>query len=665
MNHLNADARPTRVLVVDDTEPTRYAIARTLKNEGFEIFEAANGTDALKMAPEILPDLITLDIHLPDIIGFEVCRRLKADPVTSAIPVLQVSASYITSKDKIMGLEGGADSYLTHPFEPAVLVATVKSLLRYRALSEKLVRSQEQLRLAIESAALGTFSLDVETDVMTTDARAREIFGVPPGDAFLRMDFRGRIHRDDWAELDRLLAAALDPYGSRQYRSEFRVVREGGEIRWVEINGRAIFRDATEKAQCLTGVMKDITDRKLRQEEMQKAKEAAESANQAKSRFLANMSHEIRTPLGVILGLGELMATPNQTLPDILKYVKVINRNASLLAKLIDEVLDLSKIEAEKIVIEKLPFRVREVVEEVVSMFSMKAQEKGLELGVQYEAGIPATIVSDPTRFRQILVNLIGNSIKFTEKGSVGVKIRAVSVESTTELVVDVIDTGVGLAQDQKGKLFEAFSQADDSTTRKYGGSGLGLMLSRKLARLMGGELVLASSAPGEGSVFRLTLPTQALAGELGAVQGAPVDPKGEPLVGKKILLVEDSPDNQILIERVLRLAGAETEIVSNGREGVERAIAGSYDAVLMDIQMPHMDGHEAVRKMRERGLAKPVIALTAHALRGERESCLESGFSEYLTKPLNRSNLVSVLARFTEVARPEAKTVSEEAQGV
>ncbi len=413
--------------------------------------------------------------------------------------------------------------------------------------------------------------------------------------------------------------------------------------------------------------------------ELSLAKDRAEAASRAKTAFLANISHEIRTPMTAILGYTDLLLDPERPHEDRGEWMRTIRRNGDHLLSLINDILDLSKIEAGKLEIEWRPCAPAEIVRDVLSLVSRSALEKGLELRVEYAGPVPASIRTDPTRLRQILVNLVANAIKFTGEGSVRVAVahEPVSGASPSRLRFDVVDTGIGIPRHKLQTIFEPFSQGDVSTTRKYGGSGLGLTISRKLARILGGDLI-ARSRPGRGSTFRVTVETGDLAG-IEMIEGMPQTKLlalessglralaapdeshgGEGVLRGRVLVAEDGPDNQRLIRTFLRRAGLEVDLVANGALAVERALGAqedgrSYDVILMDMQMPVMDGYEATERLREEGYERPIIALTAHAMDSDRQKCIEAGCNDYATKPIQRSRLLGLLARWLEPKPDEA----------
>jgi PAS domain S-box-containing protein len=407
---------------------------------------------------------------------------------------------------------------------------------------------------------------------------------------------------------------------------------------------------------------------------LEELKDAAEAANRAKSEFLANMSHEIRTPMTAILGFVDLLLDQVDS-PESIRAASTIKRNGQHLLQIINDILDLSKIEAGNLDIEQIVCSPSEILAEVVSLTRVRAVAKNLPLEIECEDAIPETIRSDPTRLRQILINLIGNAIKFTEVGKVRVVARLLDdPPREPRMQFEVVDTGIGMAEDQIATLFEPFSQADASTTRRFGGSGLGLAIVKRLAEMLGGE-IRVRSALGKGSTFTLTVATGPLDGVAMLDEPAADTTRGERedvssgghnvRLDCRLLLVEDGFDNQRLISFVLRKAGADVTVADNGQIACDLALAAlaegrPFDLVLMDIQMPVMDGYSATRKLRSGGYTGPIVALTAHAMSHDRAKCLDCGCDDYVTKPIDRATLLATVAGHCPAAEANAASAAE-----
>ncbi len=378
------------------------------------------------------------------------------------------------------------------------------------------------------------------------------------------------------------------------------------------------------------------------------AKEAAEEASRLKSSFLANMSHEIRTPLGALMGFAELLKddlTPDEKE----KYVNVILRNGNALVQIIDEILDLSKIEAGHIEIENQKVSPQDLINEIRDLLSPLALKKDLKLNLKLSEGLPDFIGTDPLRFRQILTNILGNAIKFTESGSVTLEIDYHKALNP-KVICLISDTGIGIRPEVANKLFQPFSQGDVSVTRSFGGTGLGLSLSKRLAELLGGDVRLKESEPEKGSVFEVQVEDRIreLNGfHLRDRQSNQSKYEGRKnLEGVKILVVDDSLDNQLFVRMLLTSQGADVSVANNGKESIDLALNGDFDLILMDLQMPICDGVQATKKLRASGYSKPILALTANAMKEERIRCLSQGFTDYVSKPVDKKVLFAAIKK-------------------
>ncbi len=433
---------------------------------------------------------------------------------------------------------------------------------------------------------------------------------------------------------------------------EYRLARKDGTPVHCALSGKAIV--ARDLAQGVVWVVQDITRRKQAELDLERAKEDAEAANHAKSEFLANMSHEIRTPMNGIIGLCELLLKTDLDSKQS-RHLKLIRESGRRLMRIINDILDFSKVEVGKVEIENYPFSLRRSMQEVISNQEVQAREKGLMLRCDISDAVPDNLEGDQDRLIQVVMNLVGNGLKFTSQGVVLVRIgvqRPLLDSKKVQLLFEVLDTGVGIEPDKQEAIFEAFVQADSSHSRRFGGTGLGLSISRNLVQLMGGDIHF-DSAPGKGTRFYFSLPFTVLHTDSirknQEVQAAASEVSA-PCSGR-ILLAEDEYINTTLAVTVLEQVGFEVVAVANGKEAVSQWQNSKFDCILMDIQMPEMDGFAAVQKIRQleqgSGLRIPIIAMTAHAGRDDRETCLHAGMDAYIAKPINAGTLVTILSRY------------------
>jgi PAS domain S-box-containing protein len=535
-------------------------------------------------------------------------------------------------------------------------VAIMHDITDRRQAEESLTRSEQKYRTYINSSPTGVFVANAKGRLLEVNPAACAMLGYTK-EELLKKSVKDVLTADEaksmMADCYAMLRTGVD------VNRECRIVCKDGSLAFMSVHAARLSADRG------IGFCVDITERKRAEMEARKAELAAEAASRAKSEFLANMSHEIRTPMTAILGFADiLLGSPSQE--EIAESAKVIKRNGEHLLDIINDILDLSKIESGKHELAKIICSPAQIVADVVSTMKIRAEAKGLALTYDIRDDVPNRILTDPARLRGILVNLIGNAVKFTEIGSVRVVVHSLFYGREPRVRFNVVDTGIGMSAEQIGRLFQPFSQADGSVNRRFGGTGLGLAISKRLAALLGGDITVRS-VPGEGSTFSLTItagsidttaPVQHVAPETDAA----VHAAGElPRLYCRVLLVEDGPDNQRLISHMLRKAGANVTVAENGRVAVDaalkaRQIGTPFDVVLMDMQMPIMDGYEATRALRNAGYSEPIIALTAHAMREDRQKCLDVGCDAYVSKPIDRASLLQTVARQVERAMQDAK---------
>jgi PAS domain S-box-containing protein len=426
-----------------------------------------------------------------------------------------------------------------------------------------------------------------------------------------------------------------------------------GAPRFYAMNAAPILNSAGGTIAAVLAIF-DISAERQALAELATAKGVADEANSAKSAFLTNMSHEMRTPLNAMLGFAELLRSEETEGSEKRDFLDVIARNGEDLVHLIDELLDLSKVEAGRLEVGRVTCSLGRLLSEVSKLLEQRARSKGLGIFVRAVGRVPDRITTDPGRLKQILINVIGNAIKFTARGGIVLSVECErSSDGCAILSFRVRDSGIGLSPEQQARIFRPFVQADDSTTRSYGGTGLGLVLSRRLAELLGGSVWLADSKVGRGSTFVVTVRADPVGEEAAfAPYAAAVLPDtgssagSVRLAGLSILAVDDAVDGQDLLRRILGGQGASVEVARDGEEAVAMALQSNFDVILMDLQMPRLDGYEATRRLRRNGWRKPIIALTAHAMRGERERSIDAGCDEHLAKPVNPALLVETVAR-------------------
>lgn len=508
---------------------------------------------------------------------------------------------------------------------------------------QKILKNQRLLEDVVRIANVGFYDFDVVSNSCVFSEQMRADWMMPDGSTFESVT--SLIHPDDRDEIIRKLQAAINE--KVPFEEEYRVVRPDGSMVWVIANGTADYSDKGDPLRLL-GTSVNITKRKLAELEIQSI---VKSESARKSSFLANMSHEIRTPLAAILGFADLLKGRNSN-EDREHFINSILKNGKVLTRIIDDILDLAKVESGMLETEEIEVSLYEIIDDVLDMFREITRTKGIFLRSHISKKVPLRLLSDPTRLRQILINLVGNAVKFTESGGVTIEIDAQPTESgAMQVEILICDTGIGITAEQQDKIFQPFVQADSTTTRKFGGTGLGLTLSKRLAIALNGDITLRKPSSSDGATFAVTFEAQIPKATVVSQLKSMKTPDNElmPLTGINILIADDSKDNQFLAGRILTKAGAVVTLANDGLEAYRKGSEGSFDLILMDIQMPHMDGYEATKALRSQGVFKPILALSAHAMAEEREKSVAAGCDGHLTKPIDKILLIETILSHTK----------------
>ncbi len=583
---------------------------------------------------------------------------LKRQPAWSDLPILVLTARDELTSAALGHLQEEANvTRISRPIKIKALVSLVQACLRdrerqlmVRGLLASIEDREQRFRQLADSMPNIVFSATADGALDYVNKHAYDYIGRDLdllGDGWVEA-----IHAED---RDRTVARWQQAIATgTKYQVEFRIRHaETGEYRW-HITRSMPARDRHGEITRWFGSCTDIHDQKRHQKRLNEALDQAAAASVAKSEFIANMSHEIRTPMTAVLGYADLLSQ-SETDPEKLEYLRTIERNGKFLTDIINDILDLSKIEAGKMTVAVEPLQPHAVVQDVYSMMHGRAREKNLAFSVEFRTRIPKFIRSDEKRIRQILINLTGNAIKFTEQGSV----KLVLEYKSGVIRFMVQDTGIGMSIEQRKRLFQAFTQGDASVDRRYGGTGLGLAISQRLAGMLGGRIEVESQ-PNQGSCFQLSLDVDE--DDCGALFMPSTQIDHENVAGKeklpkldcRVLVVDDRRDVRLLAGTLLRRAGATVEFAEDGLEGSQlvKALMESgarLDLVLMDMQMPRMDGYEASKSLREMGFTRPIVALTADAMQGDMDRCIASGCNAYLSKPIDATELIQLVAALTK----------------
>ncbi|OWQ92215.1 hypothetical protein CDN99_07695 [Roseateles aquatilis] len=653
------DRSQHRLLIVNDDPIGRYTTVRLLGAAGFPTLEAGTGADALALADETV-SAVVLDIHLPDIDGFELCRRLRAQASTFRLPVIHLTAAYLTDEDKVRGLDAGADAYLTHPVEPAVLVSTIQALVRTRAAEEAMRRSEAKFRAVYAQAPSGIcllkagdgLVLDANPAMLALLGRQGEsVVGRPLTDFVARPDLP--VARD--------FVAAL---GGDGLHAEFPLLPPGGapvQVEWTA-------SPPIEPGVCVA-MAADISQRQLiarqRQELLDRERSArgeAERLSRMKDDLIAVLSHELRTPLNAIMGWTHVLQRHSP--PELLaKGLAAIDRNVSIQARMIADILDMSRLNIGKLPLAREQVAAGAVVRSAVAALQHTLDESGhrLDLDLHDE---DVALLADSGRLQQVIWNLVGNAAKFSPRGSaIALGLRA----RDGGMAIEVRDQGQGIAPEFLPHVFDRFTQSDAASNRQHGGLGLGLAIVKSLVEAHGGWVEVRSDGPGRGTVIEFWLPGAEAApvnvdtdtgpggfSAFGGLDGA--DGTSVTLAGLRVLVVDDDADAGAMLRLILGEQGIRVAVVQSADEALLALSTNGFDLLISDIGMPGRDGYELMREIR--ALEAPgerlrAIALTAFSRDLDRQQALQAGFDAHLAKPLKPQLLIRLVEQITASSEP------------
>jgi PAS domain S-box-containing protein len=625
-----ADPTPDTVLIIDDDDAKRHSIAKILRKAGFAIREGETGAEGLRLAVE-KPALIILDVKLPDVSGFEVCRRIKEDPATAAIPVLHISTTFVDIEDRVQGLEGGADGYLTDVLEPVELVATVRALLRARRAEEAAQISTRQWQVTFDAISDGVVLLDQVGRAVQVNAAMEGILGKP------------------WDQLSGRSIQDLLPVSPAPEVSPFLRVLDSGRREAVELTlGDRWLRVTVDPIRDAGGVVKgglciasDITDRRRLEEALRRRAEDLATADRRKDEFLAMLAHELRNPLAPIANALESIRLDRVDPAATEEAIDIARRQVEHMARLLDDLLDVSRFTRGNVQLRKVAVDLKTVLMRAVETSRPLIEAGGHEFSVSFPDA-PVWLEGDPTRLAQVVANLLNNAAKYTDRGG---RIALTAACERGEAVVRVRDNGIGLSAEMLPRVFDLFAQEDRSLDRSQGGLGIGLTLVRSLIQHHGGSITADSPGPGLGSEFAVRLPV--LPVESVPTQDLGVDTTAaSPGRLQRVLVVDDSQDSTRSLARVLKHWGHEVRVAHDGPEAIRAALAEAFDVILLDIGLPGMDGFQVAEQIRGHlGAVGPkLIALTGYGQEADLARSRSVGFSDHLVKPVDFDQLQALI---------------------
>ncbi|WP_058301382.1 response regulator [Gorillibacterium timonense] len=667
---------PVPILLVDDHPENLLAIEAVLAEESYNLVRASSGEEALRCLLKNEFAVIVLDVQMPGMDGFETARFIKAREKSKNIPIIFITATSKETEQVFTGYSVGAIDYMVKPFIPQALKSKIEGFVSIYITNKVLQQQTDLLHEQTIQLEKANRELLLTTHNLTKAEAQARVIRETSIDTMITFDNGGTILKINPAaetmfgyKEEELLGQHISLVIPSIHELEACPERNGGEtlkyttgklselILWQK-NGSE-FPAEIQIGEAFIGddhlfaiTVSDITERKKSEQELIKAKEAAEIASKVKTEFLAMMSHEIRTPMNGVIGMTDLLLETELT-TDQRELAEVIRKSGDALLSVINDILDFSKIESGKMELENEPFALEACVAETFDLFTAKSRKRNLDMQFFMDPRLPEYIMGDITRLRQILINLVGNAVKFTLNGSVYVMVSLVDEqEDRVKLEFVVKDTGIGIAPDKLDRLFKPFSQLDSSMTRKYGGTGLGLAICKTLVDLMEGDIRVDPDSE-IGATFLFTIVADKVDPQLLVALEQPVANEEEPAPSSgpgrslRILVAEDNLVNQKLMLRILECMGHDVEIAETGKQTVQMALSREYDVLFMDIQMPEMDGIEATKeivKQLPKGRRPKIIAMTANVLKEEKERCLAAGMEGFMGKPVKGNQIRQML---------------------
>jgi PAS domain S-box-containing protein len=620
----------TSILLVDDDETKRYTIAKTLVRAGFEITEAANGAEALSLVAS-LPSLVILDVKLPDMSGFEVCRRIKSDPLTCAIPVLHISTTFVNLDDKLHGLDGGADGYLTNVAEPLELLATVRALLRARRAEDAAQISTRQWQTTFDAISDGVMLLDATGKVVQANRTIERILG-RPWTEIVGNELSAFWDRPPQSE-ESLFARMLDS-DTRQADD-----RSLGDC-WLRVTVDPL-RDGEGSIKGAICLVSDISDRKRMEMQLFAQAEDLQAAGRRKDEFLAMLAHELRNPLASLANALQIIRVQVRGNDLVEDSVDVAGRQIHHMTRLLEDLFDVSRITRGAVELRKNAVDMNLVVAHAVEAARSQIDARRHTLST-FAPPEPMQVEGDPTRLEQIVTNLLNNAVKYTEPGG---QITVTLTREVDQAILRVRDSGIGITPEMQQNIFDLFVQADHSLDRALGGLGIGLTLVRSLVELHGGTISVFSGGLGRGSEFVVRLP--ALSAPLYETSHDTRIQANHKAGQSRILIVDDNRDSGRTMARILELDGHDVECVFNGLAVSEQLASFRPDVLLVDIGLPGLDGYQVAEQVRQQRAKDELllVAVTGYGGKENHARAKRAGFDHYLVKPVNLKTLAELLA--------------------